>query len=203
MTRTLFSFLFLVLWVLPFSAGCRSRAEAREAALPELGHVADFRLTDQDGKPVRAADLEGSVWIGAFMFTRCPTICPRITRRMREVQTAAKQQGVALKLISFSVDPENDTPPVLTAYTREFGLDTANWRFLTGDMATIQKTAEQSFKLALEGKPDSGAEHFGILHGSHLVLVDAKRTIRGFYRSSDDDVVGRLVADAKRLAPAN
>jgi protein SCO1 len=175
--------------------GCRARGEP----LPELGHIDDFKLTDQTGKPLSARDYEGSVWVGAFMFTRCPTICPRIIRRMQEVQAAAKQQQASVKLVSFSVDPEYDTPPVLAAYAREFNVDTANWRLVTGELGAITKTAVESFKQALEGKAEAGSEHFGIVHGSHLVLIDARRNIRGFYRSSDTDVVSRLVADIKRL----
>jgi protein SCO1/2 len=179
-----------------FSLGaCRSK----QPSLPVFGQIAGFSLTDQNGKRVTAADLRGKIWVSAFMFTRCPTICPRITRRMQELQAAAKQQAARITLLSFSVDPEFDTPVVLTAYAREFHVDTANWSFLTGDMATIKKTAVESFKLALEGQADSGAEHFGIVHGSHLVLVDSKLQIRGFYRSSDDDVASRLVSDVKRL----
>ena len=71
---------------------------------PELGSVGDFALTDQAGKAVTAATLRGKVWAAAFMFTRCPTVCPRITRRMRDLQQAAASGGVALELVSFSVD---------------------------------------------------------------------------------------------------
>jgi len=175
--------------------GCR-----REPELPTLGQVPAFGLTNQDGKRVEAAALRGSVWVAAFMFTRCPTICPRITRRMRALQQRAAERKAALRLLSISVDPDNDSPDVLRDYARRFGADTSTWSFVTGDFASIQKIAVDGFKLALEGRADAGAEGFGILHGSHLVLVDRELRIRGYYRTDDDAAMSALLADAARLA---
>jgi protein SCO1/2 len=165
-----------------------------------LGQLGDFTLTRENGQSYGKKELEGQVWVAAFIFTRCPTVCPRITQRMREVQSAAQKKQIPLTLVSFSVDPEYDTPEVLTRYAAAQNVDLSNWRFLTGDYALIQKTAEQGFKLALEGKADAAAEHYGISHGSHLVLVDGQARIRGYYRSSDDQEMARLIADAQQLA---
>lgn len=167
--------------------------------LPELGKIGDFTLKDQGGAEVTTKTLSGEPWVAAFFFTRCPVICPRITAKMRAVQEQGKQQGLGFRLVSFSVDPENDTPEALTAYAKTNHVDLTNWKLLTGDYEVVKRTSVESFKLALEGKADPKADHFGILHGSHLVLVDATSQIRGFYRSEDADVVSRLVADIKRL----
>jgi protein SCO1/2 len=167
---------------------------------PELGSVGEFTLTDQQGRPVTPATMRGKVWAAAFMFTRCPTVCPRITRRMRELQQAAGAAGVALELVSFSVDPDNDTPEVLRAYAQKYGADLKSWRFLTGDLEVVRRTSEQGFKLALDGKATPGADHFGLFHGSHLVLVDGAGKIRGYYRTSEDEQMKQLLADAKSLA---
>lgn len=176
-------------------AGCR-----RAAQLPSLGSVGVFSLIDQAGHPVSADTLRGQVWAAAFFFTRCPTICPRITRRMRALQQAAAKGGIKLQLVSFSVDPENDTPEVLTAYAKQFGADLASWRFLTGDLDVVRKTSEQGFKLALDGKATPGAQDFGLFHGSHLVLVDASGQIRGYYRTSEDAQMDQLLKDAALLS---
>lgn len=186
--------LLALLVALPVITGCQKKEE-----LPELGRLDGFTLTRENGQRFGSAELEGQVWVAAFMFTRCPTVCPRITQRMRDIQQQAKQRGIALTLVSFSVDPDNDTPEVLTRYAAAQNVDLANWRFLTGDYALLQKTAEQSFKLTFEGRADAAAEHYGITHGSHLVLVDTKLTIRGYYRSADDDQMARLLEDAARL----
>jgi protein SCO1 len=172
----------------------------READLPSLGSVGSFSLTDQAGRPCTSQTLRGKVWAAAFMFTRCPTVCPRITRRMRELQQAAAKAGSKLELVSFSVDPEHDTPEVLSAYAKQYEAELSTWRFLTGDLEVVRKTSEQGFKLALDGKATPGAEHFGLFHGSHLVLVDGAGTIRGYYRTSEDEQMAQLLKDAASLA---
>jgi protein SCO1/2 len=162
--------------------------------------VGSFSLTDQAGRATSEGSLRGRVWAAAFFFTRCPTICPRITRRMRQLQLAAAKGDVKLELVSFSVDPDNDTPDVLTAYARQYGADLATWRFLTGDLEVVRRTSEQGFKLALDGKPTPGADHLGLFHGSHLVLVDGAGQIRGYYRTSEDAQMTQLLKDAALLA---
>jgi protein SCO1 len=183
--------------------GCQ-RSEAADqsaaAALPPLGSVGPFWLTDQEGRTFNEASLDGKIWVAAFMFTRCPTVCPEMVRRMRGLQEQAKARGVPLELASFSVDPENDTPEVLRRFASAQGLDTAHWHFLTGDSAVIRDTAEKGFKIGVDGTPKAGAEHYGITHGTHLVLLDAHRTIRGYYQSSDPERVAALLEDAARLA---
>jgi protein SCO1/2 len=188
--------LFL-LSLLGAAAACR---EEGAAELPNLGHVPEFALTDQEGRPFTRETLAGKIWVAAFMFTRCPTICPRITRRMRELQERAASAKVSLRLVSFSVDPEHDTPKVLREYAKQYDADLASWSFLTGDSAVIGATAVQGFKLALEGRANPAKPDFGILHGSHLVLVDRSADLRGFYRTDDAAEVRRLVSDAARLS---
>ena len=171
----------------------------RGPELPRLGKLGEFSLTDQDGRKTGAAELRDRVWVGAFMFTRCPTICPRITRRMRELQLKARDQDVPITLVSFSVDPEHDTPAVLKEYAARFSADLSSWRFLTGDLEVVRKTAVDGFKQALEGKADPNAEGFGILHGSHLALVDRNLEIRGFYATDVPQEGARLLDDAGRV----
>ena len=175
--------------------GCRKKLEP----LPELGHVGAFSLINQQGEALSAESLRGKLWIAAFFFTRCPTICPRITRRMRALQIAAQTRPEPPTLVSFSVDPDNDTPPALLEYAKHYEADLHTWSFLTGDLDVVKRTVVDGFKLALDGKADPGAENGGIIHGSHLVLVDRKLTIRGYYRTDDEDDMKRVLEDAARL----
>ena len=175
-------------------AACRRKPE-----LPDLGVLPEFKLQDQDGRVAGSATLRGGVWVAAFMFTRCPTICPRITRRMRELQVEASARKVPLTFVSLSVDPDNDTPEVLRAYAQKYEADPVNWRFLTGDLEVIRKTSVDGFKMALDGKADATQPDYGILHGSHLVLVDRGLRIRGFYRTESAEETARLLEDAARL----
>lgn len=175
-------------------AACHSRKE-----LPELGAVPRFAMTDQGGTSFTNDTLRGNVWAAAFIFTRCPSACPRVTKAMRGVQLDAKSRGVQLRLVSFSVDPDNDTPEVLRRYAKEYGADTSTWSFVTGDAATIRRTAEQGFKIAAEGTADPSKADFGIMHGTQLVLVDRAQNIRGYYATNDDLALRRIVDDAARL----
>ena len=175
---------------------CRKAPEP----LPVLGGVPAFSLRDHEGRPFSERNLAGNVSAVAFMFTRCPSVCPAVSRAMRSVQVAASRDNVPLRLVSVSVDPENDTPAVLKSYAKQYDADLARWTFVTGDYQVIQRTAEQGFKIAVSGSPNPKQEHFGITHGSHLVLVDPKLGIRGYYRTSEPEALDRLVADAARLA---
>jgi protein SCO1/2 len=175
-------------------AACRRKPE-----LPLLGVVPAFALTDQDGERLGSAALRGKVWIAAFMFTRCPTICPRITRRMRELQIEAAGRKLGITLVSFSVDPENDTPEVLRAYAQKYGVDPASWRFLTGDLEVVRKTAVDGVKMALDGKADPSKPDYGILHGTYLVLIDRELRVRGYYRTESRADTARLLDDAASL----
>jgi protein SCO1/2 len=175
---------------------CR-KSEA--SALPQLSTVGAFWLTDQDGRSFSEQNLDGKVWVAAFMFTRCPTICPEMTRRMRYLQEQAAARNVPLSFLSFSVDPENDTPEVLRKFAVQYQVDTRSWTFLTGDNAVIRAAAEQGFKIGVEGSARPGAQHPDITHGTHLVLLDGSRTIRGYYQSSEPAKLQQLLEDAAAL----
>lgn len=176
------------------AAACKPRRE-----LDVIGQIPPFTFTDQGGKPFGAANMRGGVSVAAFMFTRCPTICPRITATMQELQAKAAREAIPIHWVSFSVDPDNDTPPVLEAYAKARGVDLSSWSFVTGDSTEVRRVAEQGFKIAAEGNANVDADHYGISHGSHLVLVDSRGNIRGYYRTLDDDAQRRLLEDARLL----
>lgn len=189
-----------------FGVACRESSTAPgkhtaslQAALPKLGALQPFDLTDHRGKPFTTETMRGKVWVAAFLFTRCPSICPQMMRRMKGLQQAAKSRAISLHLTSFSVDPDNDTPEVLSAYAKRFDVDTASWTFVTGDSATIRNAAEHGFKIGVEGTADPKAADFGITHGSHLVLLDSELTIRGYYRSTDPEQMDKLLSAAQQL----
>ncbi len=175
--------------------------KSEASTLPKLSTVGAFWLTDQAGRSFSEQNLDGKVWVAAFMFTRCPTICPEMMRRMRYLQEQAAARDLPLHFLSFSVDPENDTPEVLRKFAAQYQVDTRSWSFLTGDNAVIRAAAEQGFKIGVSGTPQPGAQHMGITHGTHLVLLDGARTIRGYYQSSEPDKLQQLLADAAALVP--
>lgn len=102
--------------------------------------VPDFRLTDQQGRPVRLADLRGKVLAIDFIYTRCPLpdVCPRLAANFAALQNRfPRDLGNRLVLLSVTVDPEYDTPSVLAGYARRWGADPNGWLFLTGDVSQL------------------------------------------------------------------
>ncbi|MHB2016811.1 MAG: DUF420 domain-containing protein [Candidatus Xenobia bacterium] len=174
-----------LLWLL-IALGLAAPVLAQES----LGTVADFTLTERSGRTVHLADLRGKVWIADLIFTTCPGPCPLMSHEMAQLQKSLPRR---VQLVSFSVDPEHDTPAVLSAYAKQYGADPDRWWFLTGDPTTIQNLARNSFKQAVE--PGQG----GVVHGTHFVLVDGDGNLRGFYDSSDAAAMARLRHDVMAL----
>ena len=167
--------------------------------LPEVyGELPAFELTDQMGRRFGSRELEGRVWIANFIFTRCPTVCPVFTEKMSKLQHRVKNATPALHLVSFSVDPEHDTPEVLFAYARKHKASERMWSFLTGAPETVRATVRDGLKIAWEDQGIIG-DVPDILHGTHFVLVDQRARIRGYYDSDDAAAVDRMLRDAGSL----
>ena len=171
--------------------------ERRASGIPQLGAVPQFTLTSQEAQRYGRDQLDGKVWIANFIFTRCPTICPMFTARMREVQRRAPKD---FQLVSFSVDPGFDTPERLKSYAEKHRADLSNWAFLTGDLAAIKAAVTEGLKVGFGTNPKSEGID-SIFHGTHFVLVDATGNIRGYYEMNEPGAVDRLIRDAKRIAP--
>ena len=166
--------------------------------LPLLGELPRFSLVDQDGQRFGKDELAGKVWLAGFIFTRCPTICPAITATMARIQHRARGIEPAFRLVSFSVDPGFDTPAVLSAFAAKHHASPRMWRFLTGPLADVQSTVTDGLKIAM-GDISGEQDFASIMHGTHFVLVDQQGRIRGYYTSSDADVVDHVLADATML----
>lgn len=169
----------------------RPQAPALRIPLPE------FALTDHHGRAFGLGEVRGRVWIADFIFTSCPTVCPKLTKRMQEIQHRGRHLGDALRLVSFTVDPEVDTPQVLAAYAAEHHAG-ARWLFVTGPLGDVETTVVKGFKLAM-GKEQTISGIFEIFHGERLVLVDPQGAIRGYY-DADDAGVTQILRDAGILA---
>lgn len=168
--------------------------------LPVLFNAPDFRLTEASERPLRLADLRGQVWVANFMFTTCGSICPLMTQAMEQLQEKLQktpQQWEGVRLVSFSVDPDRDTPAVLRAYAKENQADTSHWYFLTGNRNVIWMLVKDGFKLPVE--PSAGDAQSPILHSGKFVLVDRQGQVRGLYEGQDEEDRTRLLADIKRL----
>ncbi len=168
-------------------------------ALPEFGEVPAFSLTAHTGRPMSLTDLQGKVWVTNFFFTTCRSICPVMQENMAEVQKAYAGNP-NLQIVSFTVDPEHDTPEVLRAYAERKGAIPGQWTFVTGEKKAIYRLARQGFKLAAEDIPEEiqGTRH-DFIHSEKFVLVDSRGRIRGYYSGLDMEQVRQLIKDARRL----
>ncbi len=170
------------------AAGCRT------TPLPTYGKVPDFTLTAQTGEDFHSRSLDGKVWVAEFFFTHCTGPCPRMNSRFRQIGKQFERRK-DLKLVSLTVDPVRDTVPVLAAYAKHFNADPSRWYFLTGPLDRLSHLGRDIFLLGdVKGDLD---------HSTRFVLIDRRRTIRGFYRSEDAESMEQLTSDIKVLLKEN
>src|SRR5689334_20509941 len=122
----------------------------RQRSVSSYGSVPEFQLINQDGKNFGSADLRGKIWIADFVYSTCPGPCPMISSRMSELQKPLDKTDV--HLVSFSVDPEKDTPAILRGYATKLQAEPGRWDFLTGPKSTIYKLSHDGFKLAVSDR---------------------------------------------------
>ena len=161
--------------------------------------VEDFKFQNQLGKTVSLADLPGKVIVADFFFTRCPSICPKLTVNIRKLQDALstkdqfKQLNPAyIQFISFSVDPERDSVPVLRAYGNHYGINPDIWWLLTGPKKQIYDFSLNELKL---GQADGEGVDSNFIHTQKLVLLDKERVVRGYYNGLDSVDLAKLAND--------
>jgi protein SCO1 len=181
--------LLLLLWLRHIEV-----AALRQRTVSSYGTVPAFQLVNQNGQSFGSAQLAGKIWIADFVYTTCPGPCPMISSRMSELQKPLEKSDV--HLVSFSVDPEKDTPQVLRGYAEKLQADPARRHFLTGPKSAIYKLSHDGFKLAVS----DGSDERGIpVHSTRMVLVDRHDQIRGYYDATEPDAVTKVLADTNHL----
>jgi protein SCO1/2 len=165
-------------------------ASCARKPLPVFGSVPHFELTDQSGQPFDSSTLSGHVWVADFIYTTCPGPCPMMSSKMSRLQ--ASTAGMPdVRLVSFTVDPEHDTPAVLAEYGKHFNAEPARWRFLTGDRARLNALGMDAFHLNhVDGS---------LIHSTRFALVDRHGRIRGYYASQEDGFLPKLLEDVRKL----
>jgi len=154
-----------------------------------IGPVANFNLTDQDGKAVSLTDFTNHVWVADIIFTRCAGPCPRMTSQMKSLQDALPKASSA-KLVTLTTDPEYDSPEVLKKYGQRFGADFSRWTFLTGTKNEIAQLAANSLKLSTQPvKPTEQKDATDLfIHATIFVIVDKHAQFRGFFETTGEGV---------------
>lgn len=159
-----------------------------------FNQVPEFSFTSQLGQPVSQADLDGSIYVADFFFATCPDICKAMSSQLVRVQEAFRNEPM-VKIASFTVNPEYDTPEVLKEYSERYDADPEKWYFLTGDREELYRLAQKGFYLPVmqvEGQQD-------FIHSEKFMLVDKDRYVRGIYDGTDAEDVDRLILEIKVL----
>ena len=165
--------------------------------------VKNITLTNQLGEQVSLDDIKGSIIIADFFFTRCPSICPTLTKNMKELQDAMKMKDFRkmiesnyVRFISFSVDPERDSAAALKKYADKFGVNHDTWWFLTGPRESIYDFAFNELKIGLQ---DGEGIDSNFIHTEKFVLLDKDRVVRGYYNGLDSASLSKLAEDLTLL----
>jgi protein SCO1 len=167
-------------------AGCAGS----QPPLPVYGRVPGFELIAETSRPFNSKSLDGKVWVADFIFTTCTGPCPRMSSLMRQAQQATSAMP-EVQLVSFTVDPEHDTPASLAQYAARYHAQPERWHFLTGPRESLHSLARDAFKLSnVDGS---------LVHSTRLVLLDRQCRIRGYYGTDEDNPVTQLVRDIKRV----
>lgn len=189
-------------FVLPTPGRVRPSDVTTQAAPP--APVPAFAFTERSGKPVTNADLLGKVWVASFVFTRCSGPCPSVSGTLARLQDELKLADTPdLRLVSFTFDPEQDTPDELKKYADRFRAHPDRWLFLTGPEAELHALAKGGFKIGVTRNDDPAArpgEKYQ--HTTYLAVVDRRGDVRGHfhgYSGPSDETGERFAGELARL----
>ena len=166
--------------------------------LPVYYEVPSFEFTTEDGHTLKNSDLKGKVVLANFFFSNCPTTCPKNLQEIQKIQKRIKGLGNKVAILSFTVDPENDSPKRLFKVARDWKANPFVWKFLTADLDMIKKTLIDGFKVPVGDKQFSKSI-YDIAHSEKIVLIDQEGFIRGYYRMEKNDI-NKLMIDLGLLA---
>jgi protein SCO1/2 len=174
--------------------------DAGHTGFRKLSIVPPFSLTERTGRTITNRDLAGKIWVADFVYTTCPGPCPIITAGMAKIQEAVLPDPL-VQLVTFSVDPETDTPAVLSAYANQFHADANRWWFLTGPEKPMFDLIQHGFLQPVEDNQNKPSEpgQFKVTHSTYIVLVDGEGNMRQYYDGTTPEGRADLLRDIKLL----
>lgn len=170
--------------------------EAGNAAYNSIHHIPPFSFTDQDGQQVTEKTVAGKIYVANFFFTRCGSICPRMTNNMATLQEHFKNNDQVI-LLSHSVTPEMDSVPVLKKYAQVKGVISGKWHLLTGNKEDIYHIARKEYYAGDTIGYYQAGDQF--LHTENFILLDKHQRIRGVYNGTLPLETERLIDDINTL----
>jgi protein SCO1/2 len=155
-----------------------------------------FYFRNQDSVLKKSTDFKGKVWIADFFFTSCPTICPKMTKNLRFLNNNLKDLASDIQFMSFSINPDFDTPSQLKRYKEHYQINSKNWDFLTGNEDETHRLGIENFQI-FAGRDDEAEG--GFAHSGAFTLVDKEGFVRGVYLGTDIKQVKQLEQDVRLL----
>jgi len=181
-----------------FAAAALSRHDAVRGLPPDRPRqLADFSLTDSTGRAVTRAEVAGKILAVSFLFTGCGLTCPEVSQRMAEIQRLTTHQP-DVRLLSFTVDPRSDTPPVLAKWGARYGADTNRWLLLTGRKADLQSLIGDSF-LATNADDPFNAMPCNFAGTERIAVVDQHGRVRLYFDGLRVETPAAVVAEIAKL----
>ena len=176
-----------------------AESESASSHLPKIAPVGSFLMHDAGGHEVTDQTLLGKIWVAQFFFTECPGPCPAVSHQLTGLQAmVAKTENV--RLVSISIDPENDTPQALTDYAHRMGADPKRWLFLAGTPEMTQQLVARDFMIGFKENPkDLQATQGRFIHSTKVALVDGEGIIRAYYDGLDIETPQHLLTDITAL----
>ncbi len=164
--------------------------------LPVIAEVPDYELISENGQRFGSKELNGRVYLANFIFSRCPSICPKMLGELQKVQKRIKGTGQKVAIVTFTVDPEHDNERVLFDLARKYDANPFSWTFLTGtDKEALFLLYRDGFKVGVEQNPQ---DLFDIAHSEKIVLVDQSNRVRGYY-TFEENSINQLMIDVGLL----
>lgn len=146
----------------------------------------EFELTERSGEPFRSRDMVGKVWVTTFFFATCPGACPRLNANIKYLNSLEELGDVTW--VSITVDPDNDTLPVLQEYADRFQADPERWLFCREDLDYIKRVGTDFLSLPVSWKG----------HNEMAVVIDKEGKVRGMYdatRTSQSEKLRELLLE--------
>lgn len=211
--RTLLLLLGLDLLLLVALAAYWGMGRGQASGLDDYGEAPSWELTDQMSRRVSSDELGGKVVVANFIYTHCPDTCPLLSVRMAMLQERLREEGLLdeeVRLLSFTTDPERDTPEVLREYSERYNADPQAWRFLAGTEPEMRRIVVDGFKLGVQPVPleeptphehGDGSRHqhgYDVMHSNRFALIDREGRVRALYDGTELDI-DRVMADIERL----
>ena len=158
--------------------------------------IPPFRYLNQDSVWVDETKIKGKIYLADFFFTSCPSICPKMTSQLKRLQAKTKDIQNSYHILSFSIDPDRDTPTQFKRYITQFNLDISNWDLLTGNEAETHRLGVEGF--IVHARRDENVQG-GFAHSPSIVLVDKQSRIRGLYDGTSTEEMNQAEKDLREL----